>query len=236
MKIIPRHYQELETIVDSINCNKARCIGFCAPNGGEGVSSLAVSVAKRLTGRNAKVLLIDLNSCNPMTQADLSSMPKRLEAWSFGDISCQLNTQNIEDFDFLSITRLQDLALVREKDVFSMAILMLLQEFDYILFDTSPLCNKNHANFPLHLLSAATDLMILQIALGKTTQENLDAAVSELKAVKCKHYEIIASQIYMPPLGDRLIDSINRRVKRFPKLKHRLRKIIKKQDWLFHGA
>ena len=236
MKIIPKQYQELELIFESINSEKARCIAFASPNGHSGATSLAISVAKRLSGRNERVLVIDLNTCNPLTGKDLVSMPNALAKWSFGDISCQLNAQSIDDFYFLSITQLQDLALVREKDVFDMAILMLKQEFDYILFDMSPICKRNHANFPLHLLMSVTDLLLLDIALGKTTQETLDAVISELKSAHCRRFEIVVSQMYMPPLGERLIDSINRRFRRLPKVKHRLINIVNRQQWLFQGV
>lgn len=236
MKIIPKQYQELEVIFEAINSENSRCIAFASPNGHSGATSLAISVAKRLSGRNERVLVIDLNTCNPMSGNDLVSMPNTLAKWSFGDISCQLNAQAIDDFYFLSITQLQDLALVREKDVFGMAILMLKQEFDYILFDMSPICKKNHANFPLHLLLSVTDLLLLDIALGKTTQETLDTVVSELKQANCKRYEIVVSQMFMPPLGERLIESINKRCYKLPKLKHRLINFVNKQHWLFHGV
>ena len=236
MKIIPKSYQELEVIFEAINSENSRCIAFASPNGYSGATSLAISVAKRLSGRNERVLVIDLNTCNPISSNELTSIPNALATWSFGDISCQLNAQMVEDFYFLSITQLKDLALVREKDVFGMAILMLKQEFDYILFDMSPICKRNHANFPLHLLFSVTDLFLLDIAIGKTTQETLDTVVSELKQAHCKRYEIVVSQMYMPPLGERIIDSINQRFAKLPKLKHRLIKLVNKQQWLFHGV
>jgi len=236
MKIIPKSYQELEVIFEAINSENSRCIAFASPNGYSGATSLAISVAKRLSGRNERVLVIDLNTCNPISSNELTSIPNALATWSFGDISCQLNAQMVEDFYFLSITQLKDLALVREKDVFGMAILMLKQEFDYILFDMSPICKRNHANFPLHLLFSVTDLLLLDIAIGKTTQETLDTVVSELKQAHCKRYEIVVSQMYMPPLGERIIDSINQRFTKLPKLKHRLIKLVNKQQWLFHGV
>ena len=219
MKIIPKQYQELEVIFELA-----------------GATSLAISVAKRLSGRNERVLVVDLNTCNPLSSQQLSNMPNALAKWSFGDISCQLNAQQVDDFYFLSITQLQDLALVREKDVFETAILMLKQEFDYILFDMSPICKKNHANFPLHLLLSVTDLLLLDIALGHTTQETLDSVISELKQAHCKRFEIVVSQLYMPPLGERLVSSINARFAKLPKIKHRLIRIVNKQHWLFEGV
>ncbi|WP_372765777.1 AAA family ATPase [Pseudoalteromonas sp.] len=236
MKIIPKQYQELEVIFDAINRENARCIAFASPYGHAGATSLAVSVARRLSGRNERVLVIDLNTFHPMSDKDLISMPNSLAKWSFVDISCQLNAQVIDNFYFLSITQLQDLTLVREKDVFNTAILMLKQEFDYILFDMSPICKKHHANFPLHLIISVTDLLLLDISLGKTTQDTLDAVINELEQVNCKRYEIVVSQIFMPPLGDCLIKSINRRCYKLPKLRQFLTNLVNKQHWLFTGV
>lgn len=236
MKIIPTEYQELEAICESITKTNARCIACSSPLGKAGTSSLVISIAKRLSGRNQRVLIIDLNTCHPLNQQEYASLPAQLPNWSFSDISCQLNTQEIENFYFLSVNQLQDLALVREKDVFSMAVLMLQQEFDYILFDMSPICKKNKANFPLQLLLSVTDLTLVEIALGETKQEELDHVVMELKKSACKHIEFVATQMYMPPLGELLVSSINNRFAKLPKLKRRLLKLVERQAWLFQGV
>lgn len=236
MNIIPSQYQEMETVFECINKFQARCITFISPIGGTGTTTSAVSAANRLANGQAKVLLIDLNSCNPMTESDLRDVAAQKDEWSFADISCQLAPQHVEKFDFLSITNLLDLALVREKSVFEKAVLMLKQEYDYILFDMSPLNKNNQSNFPLHLLMSVTDVLFMTVSLGKTTQEELDKAVSLIKETSCEQVFVLVSQTQMPPLGVCLINSLNKKLTKLPKLKNRLIRFIERQQWLFEGV
>jgi Mrp family chromosome partitioning ATPase len=236
MNIIPEQYQEIESICESLNRHNARCVVFDSFHSRSGTSSLAISVARRLGNQKERVLLIDLNAYNPIKSSKQITIPDDLANWCFSDVTCQLNTQQVENFHFLSISTIDDLNKVREKEIFEMAIKMLKQEFDYILFDTSPLLQKNSANFPHHLLSSVSDLVVLNVALGKTSQDELDNTIINLKKSGCKNIEYIVTQMYMPPLGLRLIESVNKRLKHFPKIKQKLIRFIKKRTWLFDGV
>ena len=231
MKIIPNNYQELEKVYNIINKNNSKCITFVSSSEKIGNTTLAISMAKRLSGKNQRVLFIDLNACHPL-QKELYDKEDG-DKWSFTDISCQLNTLSYEEFYFLSIEKLKDLKLVKEKNVFKMAISMLLQEYDYILFDMSPLNKKNHSNFPLHLLLSETDLVILSIAFKETSQEDLDKSIKDLNMAGCKKIEIVVGQTFMPPLGYKMIEKIEKHLNKFPKLKYNLIKRIENQKWLF---
>lgn len=235
MTIIPSQYQELESICDSISKCAARCIVFSSPHTGAGNTSLAFSVARRLGEQNERVLLIDVNSHNPMKPSKINEIPSDLAKWSFADISVQLNNQPAHGFYFLSISALQDIERVREKDVFTMAIAMLKQEFDYILFDTSPLLKKNYANFPRQLLLSAADLVLVSVSLNKTTQEQLDKSLHELNKANCSHIEFVANYFNMPCLGSMLLELVNKKMSRFPSIKNQVTQWITGSTWLFQG-
>jgi Mrp family chromosome partitioning ATPase len=235
MKIIPNNYQELEKIYNIINKNKSKCITFISSNENTGNTTLAISMAKRLSGKNQRVLFIDLNTCHTL-QKECVDKKCINDKWSFTDISCQLNTFHYQDFFFLSIENLIDLKLVKENNVFEKAISMLLQEYDYILFDMSPLNKKNHSNFPLHLLLSETDLVLLNISFKKTTQENLDKSIKDLNSSGCKNFEIVVNQTFMPPLGDKIIEKLEKHLSKLPKLRNKLIKTTQNKKWLFRNT
>lgn len=234
--IIPSQYQELESVSEQIAQQNARCLVFISPNEGTGNTSLALSVAKRLGEQNERVLFIDVNSSNPSVDSFKEHLPESLPEWSFSDISVQLNNHKLFGFYFLSISALTDIERVRDKDVFSMALAMLKQEFDYIIFDTSPLLRRNSGNFPTQLLLSESDLVFVSVAINKTTKEQLDLTVCELNKARCKRVEFIANHIFMRPLGERIIDSLSKHLNHFPKVKSKLIHVIKGSSWLTQGV
>lgn len=233
MKTIPNDYQELELISNKIKKNNNKTITFISSTEGLGTTTLAISMARRLSLKSQRVLLINLNTCNPTHENVYEDENLK---WSFTDITCQLYPKKMEGFNFLSIKELKELELVKEKETFKMAIKMLMQEYDYILFDMSPLNKKNHSNFPLHLLLEETDIVILNIAFQKTTQEELDKSINKLIDSGCKDYEIVINQKYMKPLGFILLDKINKFFSKMPKIKNKLNEIIKNKKWLFNNV
>lgn len=234
MKIIPVQYQEMEVLYQRIVTKGVRCISTMSCAGGEGTSSIAVSLAQRLTTNNHSVLLIDLNRNNPFQASTEMRLPERQDDWCFSDISCQLNVQNLKQFDFLSVKYLKNDALSREKNVFEDAILRLKQEFDYIIFDMSPVTKKNQANFPLHLLSSTSDLTLLNVALGLNTEVELHETIQSLNQAGIQQVEFLVSQQHLPPLGPRLLESIDKRLKFAPRLGNFFKKWITNQSWLFY--
>lgn len=235
MKLIPTEYQEVEVVYRSILEKKAKCLCVFSPSGEEGTSSISVCLARRLQSIDRKVLLVDLNSYNPMSFDWLEEQMDD-QGWSFDDISCQLYTRKLEHFDFLTVKELKPDAQVREFGVLQQAILMLEQEFNYIIFDMPPLMQNNRQNIPLHVISSVADMAILNVALGLNNEEQVQISVDKIKKADFKHIEVIVSQFALPPLGPRLIQSVENKFNRFPWLKVKLITAIKKQKWLFQAV
>lgn len=235
MKLIPTEYQEVEAVYRSIVDRKAKCLCVFSPVGEEGTSSISVCLARRLQTIDKKVLLVDLNSYNPMS-FDWIEEQMDDQGWSFDDISCQLYTKPLKQFDFLTVKELKEDAQVREFGILQQAILMLEQEFTYIIFDMPPLMQNNRQNIPLHVISSATDMAILNVALGINNEEQVQVSVDKIKKANFKHIEVVVSQFALPPLGPRLIESVEHRLSRFPWLKVKLITTIKKQKWLFEAV
>ena len=232
MKLIPTEYQEVEAIYKSVVEKDAKCLCVLSALGEEGSSSISVCLARRLQTTDKKVLLVDLNSLNPMSFDWLESQRDE-EGWTFDDISCQLHTKHLNQFDFLTVKELRKGAHVREYGVLREAILMLEQEFTYIIFDLPPLMQNNRQNMPLHVISSATDMAILNVALGLNNEEQIQQCIDKIKKANFKHLEVVVSQFALPPLGPRLIESIENNLSKFSWLKVKLISAIKSQKWLF---
>lgn len=235
MKLIPTEYQEIEAVYRSVVDKKAKCLCVFSAVGDEGTSSISICLARRLQTIDKKVLLIDLNSYNPMSLDWLEDQMDE-HGWSFDDISCQLYTKPTKQFDFLTVKELKQGAQVREFGILKQAILMLEQEFTYIIFDMPPLMQNNRQNIPLHVISSATDMAILNVALGINNEEQVQISVDKVKKANFKYIEVVVSQFALPPLGPRLIESIEHKLKCFPWLKVKLITAIKKQNWLFKAV
>ncbi len=233
--MIPSRYQEIETIYQSILDKKSRCITLLSSCHGEGTSSITLSLANRLIVNHHAVLVVDLNQSDRKRVAYFEELEQSYEPWCFSDISCQLNVYQRAGISYLSIKQLKNAELAREKKIFSEAIIRLLQEFDYILFDMSPATLINQANFPLHVLSETNQHTFVVVSLGKCDEESLHHTVKALNHAGLNDYETIVTQQYYSPLGPQLAKFVTTKLSRFPSVCSRLSRFIKRQTWLYHN-
>lgn len=127
-----------------------------------------------------------------------------------------------------------DIEKARESHVLSEAIIRLQQEFEYILIDMSPALRVNKMNIPLHVVSKFTDLTLVCAALGKNSESDLLEAQTKIQLSGFKNISYVVMQQYLPPLGPQLIESIKKRMVKFPKTQKKLLNLISNQQWLFH--
>ena len=232
MKIIPKHYQEIEELYKQVRSENAHCITLISANGQEGTTSLTLSLAERLIDAQKNVLVIDLNHCQPF-KLDYFGVEAPKQSWCFEDISCQTNVMTVDNLDLLSVQSLDQLAEIRDPVILQEAIFRLRQEYDYILLDMSPALRVNRANVPLHVIATCTDLTLVCVALGKNTEEDICNTQHMLqKAGLNKSYYILQQQ-YLPPLGPLLIQTIQEKCLRFPKLAQWLLKQVRNKAFLF---
>lgn len=232
MQLIPSYYQELETIVQSIQAKSEGCVTFFAPNGGEGVSSLVCSIARRLERDNKTVLIIDLNQFRPMPE-EVSGAAKGTKKWCFGDISCQTNVIQTSEFKLLSSTNMRDSTKAREQETVKQAFIRLKQEFDFILVDMCPLQRVNRLNFPSKILADISTYSLFCVALGHTNESDLTQSLGKLCSQGYRNIEVVVSQFSQTPLGPKLLAKIESGFSLFPKFQSWLMDKIKQQPWLF---
>ncbi|BBN81656.1 hypothetical protein PA25_16410 [Pseudoalteromonas sp. A25] len=231
MKTIPYQFQELERVCNEITEQKARCVTFLSLTGNGGASSLCKSVSCGLSAEHNRVLLIDLNPLNPTPLPNGSET----QCWQFDDISCQLSVIETPEHDLLTISHLNELESAKNRLTMQYAIERLLQQYDYILIDMSPVMKLNKGNVPLHALSACSNMTILVAALGHNDEESLCLGLKHLQDSGHKSVRVVVTQHHFEPLGKRLIRHLQKSSTRWPKLANWLDSQIRKQHWLFHN-
>lgn len=232
MKIIPKHYQEVEELYKQLQSESARCITLISANGQEGTTSLTFSLAERLVAAHHNVLVIDLNQCQPINLADLGC-DEQVEPWCFDDISCQTNVITLPNCSLLTVQGLNNSQDIRNSAIIEEAMLRLRQEYDYILMDMSPALRVNRANLPLHILAKCTDLTLVCVALGKNTEEDVSNTHATLQKAGLTECRFVILQQYLPPLGPQLLTFFNEKLHNFPKLQRYLTNQVQKRAFLF---
>lgn len=250
MKIMPAQYKEVDELFEVISQHGKQVVTVTSLRGQEAVSSLILSLANRFVLADNKVLILDLNSCHaqlselfhyPLTETGLFTH------WRFDDISCQLAVQNFEwmgnagsrisrlhNLQFLSHLALSSDVEARDHSLMNEAILRLRAEFDLILIDATPVLEVNQSNIVANLPAACSDLVLLNIGLGRHQDLDLLQAQRELNIDQDKLLAVI-TQTDQPPLADLLKQQLLQgRASRFIPgvLRQFLLRVIAKQHWL----
>lgn len=194
---------------------KKQVVVMTASTGGEGVTTLAHIMATRSADAGIKTLLVDLNLKN-------SGLTRLL-----GQHSCTWNIAHRDQHDPLvnavrDISGVPNLYLLPSPDDLESVVFMkdskraravfdnLLQHFDYVLVDTTPIDAMNRQNADAVLLAAAADETILVLMTGKTSAGLAQKAVTQLQAAGAKLNGVLANDVYNPPLQISLMRFIDR--------------------------
>ncbi|MBQ4846088.1 MULTISPECIES: AAA family ATPase [unclassified Pseudoalteromonas] len=232
MNLIPHQYQEVEDIGNEIIDNNARCVTFISLEGNSGSSTVCASVAQRFKANGHRVLIIDLNPINPL-KLDEIAQPTGPE-WCFSDITCQLNIIEHNQVDLLTMQNLSNLESAKNKQVMKEAVERLSQEYNYILLDMSPATKMNRGNVPLHALSLCSDMTIVTVGLGINDEESLCTSIKNIKQGGHQHVRVVVTQHHFAPLGEKLINALERHRNRWPRITQFLINKVNRQTWLFH--
>lgn len=199
MKQIPENYQELDEICFALDNDDVKTIVVTSAQGGEGCSSLVVSLANRYLNLNRNVLVVDLNLKDPIL-AQWYEMGE-LAPWSFADISCQLAVTEVKGLSVLSAKSLCTKVTVREHQVMRNALSRLVQEFDIVIFDTSPVNAVNKENIPPSLLAQWSDVVLACVSLNYTQDSDLARMMINLGEKNTEKVKIVITQQNMPSLA-----------------------------------
>ena len=219
---------EIERIYAHASAHGLRAIAITACNAGEGVSHVTLALAQRYLLAGASALVVDLNLHRPL----LTSLLETYDA-----------QPGIEPFTAPRLTGPRDgtialtgvtvpagrnaLLKLRTPGVLEHCIRHWQQQFDVVLFDTSPLNRINANNLPAERVAAACDGALLVTLSGQTTRAQVSEGVGRLQAAGARLSGCIINDRFNPPLKSELLREIERLRSRLPRLADRLGRFVR---------
>ncbi len=225
--LIPESYEEIERIHTATAAQSIRSLAITAANEGEGVSTLALALARRnlLAGRST--LLVDLNLYHPVCKEHSTSplQASMRHCWNHP-------TSSTPDGGNSALTGVsapagrETILRLREPGALETQISLWQQEYDTIIFDTSPLSRRNGDNISAGRVAAACDSCLLLVLAGHTSEAAVESAVQQLESVGAKLLGCVLNDRHNPTLKAELIRETTRLDSHLPRLSRWLRSRI----------
>jgi len=231
MILIPIHSIELERIFSILHSNNINLLAITAAELDEGVTTLAISLAKRAAEDN-KTLLVGLN----LARSSIGEYYQQSFVNKGGLIESIENNIKKTDVKNLSIlpapTSTEFIFELRNQTTLKKCFNQWTQEFDTVIIDCSPLNSTNKKLIPAELVCAAAEACLMIVLAGQTIEGKINEAVSKLTKIKANLIGTVLNDRFNPRLSEALYKETKRFDKRFPKLMSKLRNKIRNSSLL----
>lgn len=197
---------EYEQIFQHIYRTHARVIIMCSATKQSGCSTIALWLAQRCANQQ-NTLLVELDLCG----AGLGYSPVE---WQLATEHHVLHSDNL--FILPQPDSAQSILQLRQQDKLQQYLNLWQQYYEFIVIDLGAVNHKHWRQLSACNLSKISDIAILSVALGKTTQEELHEAIELLKKGQLPLAGCIANQFYNPSLQQQLLKSLQRYKKIIP--------------------
>ncbi len=219
MQELPIHYAEVEAIYNQTIGSGYSTLAITSAKAGEGKTTVAQAIAKRAQVVGKIVLLVEMNTFNPvLSKALRTSITKPVTS---NEIVA------IEDKGYSLLPapeNIRDILHYREKHLLLESIKQWLVEFDCIIFDTSALTSQNQSNIPAEIICQVCEGALLVIEAGTTPANLIKESVEKLKLKNVNLIGSIINDINNPSLLTELQRETYRLNRLFPKVMVKLRK------------
>lgn len=219
MQELPIHYAEVEAIYNQTLGSGYSTLAITSAKAGEGKTTVAQAIAKRAQVVGKIVLLVEMNTFNPvLSKALRTSITKPVTS---NEIVA------IEDKGYSLLPapdNIRDILHYREKHLLLESIKQWLVEFDCIIFDTSALTSQNQSNIPAEIICQVCEGALLVIEAGTTPANLIKESVEKLKLKNVNLIGSIINDINNPSLLTELQRETYRLNRLFPKVMVKLRK------------
>ena len=175
-----------EGIVGELKRHNLKTVMVASPHDDAGntflVSVLGSNIAR--FGAAMRVLLVDLNMRRPELHLSFGlEIGKGFSAVASGLLPWReaLKSTNLKDLQIMTAGRVDtDLSPFLNRSLLDNLIREMKEEFDLILFDTSPLLIHNRNNVDPTLLSLLSDMVVLVVQDKRTTKAQLEDAIAAI--------------------------------------------------------
>lgn len=230
---IPPQNMEIERIYSQVLAPGKRAIAITSANSGEGVSSVALAMAQRNLLAGHSTLVVDLNLHRPAFRGVLELPLPAPEAGLLDPP--QLITQQEETVAVLGIpapARREAVMKLRNPGVLEDCIAGWRQEFDTVIFDTSPVNHINASIIPPERVAAACEGSVLVVLAGHTTEAMVFSAAEKMRAAGAQLLGCVLNDRDNPSLKDELLREVRRLEPRFGRIAGQLGRWIKQNKLL----
>ncbi|MBV1961327.1 MAG: hypothetical protein KUG52_04990, partial [Immundisolibacteraceae bacterium] len=177
---IPAQNLEIERIFVQIQASNSRSVAITSANSKEGCTSVALALVERCLLAGNSTLLVDFNLYRPALQSALETSATNAGITQAQLTPPQLVTTDDQQLAITGVVAPDQRALIaqlRKPGGLSACIKQWQQQFQTIVFDTSPVNRANARNIPPEQVAAACDATLLVVLSGHTTAPQVATAV-----------------------------------------------------------
>ena len=224
---IPPQSMEIERIFSHLSTQGYRSVAITASNTDEGVTSVTLALAQRYLLSGLSALVVDLNLYRPSLIPMLETYTEQVTEGYFSSPQLVGTEKGVIALTGIAAPEGRDaLVKLRHPGVLRQCIQQWHQQFDVVLFDTSPLNRINASNLPAERTAVECDATLLVVLANKTTKAQVSEAVERLTTAGAHLTGSILNDRYNPCLKHELIRQIKRLDRRCKWLSQRLQKIV----------
>ena len=216
---------EIDSVYAKLLTDNKRSIAVVSSTSGEGVTSMVLALARRILLSGQSVLVVDFNSHKPFFSSSIS-----LPHFQQHDMPPTLLT---DEHHQLVMTGVQapnsksQLLHLRRPGQLERQISQWLDDFDFIIFDTTPISQINQHNIPVQRVAAAVDACILMVLSGVTTDVMVQESIDKLAKVDASILGVVINDKHSPTLQSELIREMTRLPNFMSKLRSALIRVIR---------
>ena len=219
MQELPVHYAEVEAIYNQTIGSGYKTLAITSAKAGEGKSTIAQAIVERAQIVGKKVLLVEMNTFNPV----LSEQLRR----TMTDLPTENAIITVENKGYSLLPapkNIRDVLQYRESNLLLASIKEWLVNFDCIIFDTSALTSLNQSNIPAEIICEVCEGAVLVIEAGATPANLIQESIEKLKVKKVNLIGSILNDKTNPSLLTELQRESHRLNRLCPELMVKLRK------------
>ena len=216
MNRLPISYMELEAIYTRTLGAGVRTLAVTSAVSGEGVTTIAEALARRMNAGGHRALLVELNLFHPELTRH---MGLERSHWLPNEPTSMQAVVQRDGFGFLSAPVSPDAPMrFREHAVLQGAIARWLQNYDAVVFDTSPLNAVNQGNIPAEQVCAVCDGALMVVLAGRTTESAVREAGQRLRDSGARLLGTVINDYHNPTLASELLREVGRLGQYWPRL------------------
>lgn len=227
MKSIPPLNLEVERVFAQLQATAVRSVAVTSANAGEGTTSLALALAQRCLLAGKSTLVVDLNLYHPTLKSMLDIEENSQQTLLNSPQLIGSDSQEIVVTGITVPTQREVMMKLRQTGVLEQCIAELSNQYDCVIFDTTPINRINANNIPAERVAAACDGTLLTVLAGKTTEAMVSSAIQRLHAAGGQLLGCIINDRDNPLLKDELLRQTERLPAKFQRIKNWLQKQIR---------